>query len=69
MATLSQALKREGAETIIGPSRTDDGIVQSTNSKEATKVEVLRNQWVPGSIPGAGAKFNLFYYKNGFEIY
>lgn len=55
MATLSQIPKGRGAETIIGPSRTDDGIVQTTNLKRATKVEVVSNQLVPGSSPGVGA--------------
>lgn len=33
MTILSQAGKPEGAETIMGPSRTDDGIVQTTNAE------------------------------------
>ena len=33
MATLSQTGMPGGAETIMGPSRTDDGIVQTTNRK------------------------------------
>ena len=55
MATLSQTGRPGGAETIMDPSRTDDGIVQTTNSKEAMKIEVVSNALVEGSSPSVGA--------------
>ena len=55
MATLSQTGKPGGAETIMDPPRTGDGIVQTTNSKEAMKIEVVSNALVVGSSPAVGA--------------
>jgi hypothetical protein len=55
MATLSQTVNPGGAETIMDPPRKGDGIVQTTNSKEAMKIEVVSNHRVGGSNPPAGA--------------
>jgi hypothetical protein len=55
MVTLSQTGKLEGAETIMDPPRKGDGIVQTTNSKEAMKIEVVSNALVVGSSPAVGA--------------
>lgn len=46
MVTPSQALIREGVETRHSPSRTDEGIVQTTNNLLVVKTIVVRKSLV-----------------------
>ena len=62
MATPSQATKVEGVETRREPSRTDEGIVQTTNCKSGENRSGKKISWSldrAGSSPALGT--NLAY--------